>query len=112
MATKTKGFKVDKLSTSTQTSVGILFLNYVVELSAKLYQLRYELREEAFEQEHPDSPNIATWIQGLLDAKDGRAQPPGTSDQPLDEGYDTDEAKWTTEEDDDGEWLRRRDPRC
>ena len=57
MATTTDGFGQENLSVATQDSIGVQFLQQVVNASVKLHKYRYEHREVIFKDRNPHLKN-------------------------------------------------------
>ena len=51
MATKTEGFRADKLSTASQDSLGVQFLSEAITASIRLHEHRAQEREQALRSE-------------------------------------------------------------
>ena len=60
-ATKTQGFITDKLSTATRDSLGTRFLLKAIDLSARLWKIRYQLRDKVIQERH--GMNMAAYVK-------------------------------------------------
>ena len=113
MATTTTGFHQEGLSVATQDSVGVQFLQQVVDASTRIHQYRYEHREVIFKGQNPHLKHqtIKTWLHGLWEGKNRgtKEEAEEEDDQDLveaDEDADSEEADWSTD-DDSQDWETR-----
>ena len=65
MATTTNAFQTEGLSVATQDSVGVQFLQQVVDASMRLHQYRYEHREVAFKVQGTESATAAPHFENV-----------------------------------------------
>ena len=60
-ATKTQGFIADKLSTATRDSLGTQFPLKAIGASARLWKIRYQLRDKVIQERH--GMNMAAYVK-------------------------------------------------
>ena len=113
MATTTNAFQTEGLSVATQDSVGVQFLQQVVDASMRLHQYRYEHREVIFKGQNPHLKHqtIKTWLHGLWEEKNrGTREEADEDDDPgvaeTEDGTDSEEEDWSTD-DDSQDWETR-----
>ena len=118
MATTTTAFQTEGLSVATQDSVGVQFLQQVVDASMRLHQYRYEHREVAFREQNPHLQHhtLKSWLHGLWEEKNrgtkGGEDKADDDDDMDGEGAedcsDSEEEDWSTDDDsqDWEEWLK------
>ena len=106
MATTTNAFQTEGLSMATQDSVGVQFLQQVVDASMRLHQYRYEHREVIFNDQNPRLKHhtIKTWLHGLWEEKNRGTKEEADEDDDLGEagaedGTDSEEEDWSTDYD-------------
>ena len=106
MTTTTDGFRQDNLSVATQDSTGVQFLKQVIDASMRLHQCEYQHRKAIFKERHPKlhTKTIRSWLPDLWENKNKGKK--GEEDQEeqqeleeVDDEADSDEADWSTDDD-------------
>ena len=98
MAITTDGFRQENLSVATQDSIGVQFLQQVIDTSIKLHQYRYEHREVIFKDRNPDlrTKTIKSWLHGLWESKNK-----GTKEEEEEDDDDQDQVEVDDDADSD-----------
>ena len=60
-ATKTQGLITDKLGTATRDALGTRFLLKAIDFSARLWKIRYQLRDKVIQERH--GMNMAAYVK-------------------------------------------------
>ena len=95
MATKTEGFKVDKLGTPSQDSLGTHFLSEAITASACLHEHRAQEREQALRRNFDTTLTLKQYMRKRFRQWE-RGREPGGMDPPLEdrENSETDDEGW------------------